>query len=84
MSVQCRPSYKLRCSITFNIPIVLKKNCINLSYIYKCLTLYPRVFDVANNEFGFINVSSDFPNFKGRDHRIGIRVCGRERAGRSM
>lgn len=59
---QCRPSYKPPCSIKFDIPPD-KKNCINLPYTYKCLALNLRVFDVANNKFGFINASKDFPNF---------------------
>ena len=41
-----------------------KENCINLPYIYKCLALYLRVFDVANNKFEFINARKDLSNFK--------------------
>lgn len=31
---------------------------------YKCLALCPRVFNVKNNKFKFIDASNDFLNFK--------------------
>ena len=81
---QCRPSYKLPCSTKFDVPPD-RKNCINLPYIYKCLALYLRVFDVASNKFEFINANTDFSNFKERerarekDRERRNKKCERER-----